>query len=68
MEPGVIKKEGQRTMIEPVYLKPKLQSAMEVSVAAAFGRRTCAQWIYCGTRIVKLRWMESDGNGGLMPK
>ena len=64
----VITKDGQRYVDEPVLVRPKRPSALEHSIASAFGRPTAPASIVLGHERVFLRWMKPDGRGGLVPR
>ena len=63
-----IEREGQQYVDEPVKVRPQQRSAIELSVAAAFGNKGGPQTITIGHQRVRLRWMKPDGKGGLVPR
>lgn len=61
---------GQTYLDEPIVVAPKSRpTIMERAVAAAFSRTLQEHApITVGHERVRLRWMTSDGNGGLKPR
>lgn len=65
--------DGQRYVDEPIYetLHPRreLTTPLAQSVAEAFGHQApAAIHALLGHERVRLRWMTSDGKGGLKPR
>lgn len=63
-----IERVGQLYVDEPIVATPWKPSAIEASVAAAFGVKAQKKPIVVGHERVRLRWMKPDGKGGLVPK
>lgn len=63
-----ITKDGQRYVDEAIVVRPRSPSALEHSVAAAFGEPQARTPITVGHERVLLRWMKPDGKGGLVPR
>lgn len=63
-----IERQGQPYVDEPVIVRPKA-NIMQRAVTLALGARPQEpKPLTIGYNRVKLRWMQPDGKGGLMPK
>ena len=63
-----INKVGQKFVDDPVYINQKPETQLSASVRAAFGDFQKPKPILIRHDRVRLRWMEPDGKGGMVPR